>query len=52
MERVMQWLRMMGTTGAVLNARSLSEERERERWMVDALLLRLSIREQEAAAAA
>jgi hypothetical protein len=42
MERVLMWLRMLGTTGAVANARSLSEQRERETWIVDALLLRLT----------
>jgi hypothetical protein len=42
MERVLTWLRMLGTTGAVANARLLSEERERERWVVDALQARLS----------
>jgi hypothetical protein len=41
MERVLTWLRMLGTTGAVANARLLSEERERERWVVDALQARL-----------
>jgi hypothetical protein len=51
MERLMRWLRMFGTAGAVINARSLSEERERERWVVDSLAARLSIRDREAAAA-
>jgi hypothetical protein len=41
MERVLTWLRMLGTSGAVANARMLSEERERERWVVDALQARL-----------
>jgi hypothetical protein len=41
MERVLTWLRMLGTSGAVANARVLSEERERERWVVDALQARL-----------
>jgi hypothetical protein len=44
MERVLTWLRMLGTTGAVANARLLSEERERERWAVDALQMRLTTR--------
>ena len=47
----MRWLRMFGTAGALVNARSLSEERERERWLVESLMLRLSIRDQEATAA-
>ena len=51
MERVWLWLRMLGTTGAVANARLLSEERDRERWAVDALLTRLAITEPETAAA-
>jgi len=51
MERLVRWLRMLGTTGAVINARSLSEERERERGLVDSLAARVSIREREAAAA-
>jgi len=51
MERVLLWLRMLGTTGAVANARLLSEERERERWVVDSLLTRLAITEPETAAA-
>jgi hypothetical protein len=41
MEPVLTWLRMLGTSGAVANARMLSEERERERWIVDALQVRL-----------
>jgi hypothetical protein len=44
MERVLAWLRMMGPSGAVANARLLSEERERERWIVDALQVRLTAR--------
>lgn len=44
MERVLTWLRMLGTTGAVANARLLSEEREREGWVVDALQMRLMAR--------
>ena len=36
------WLRMLGTTGAVANARLLSDERERETWVVDALQARLA----------
>ena len=51
MERVWLWLRMLGTTGAVANARLLSEERERERRVVDSLLARLAITEPETAAA-
>ena len=47
----MRWLRMLGTAGAVINASSLSEERERERWLVESLMLRLSIRDQDATAA-
>jgi hypothetical protein len=41
MERVLTWLRMLGTSGAVANARRLSDERERERWIVDSLQTRL-----------
>jgi hypothetical protein len=48
---VLLWLRMLGTTGAVANARWLSEERERERWVVDSLLTRLAITEPETVAA-
>ena len=51
MERLVRWLRMMGTTGAVANARSLSEERERERGVVESLMVRLSITDQKATAA-
>ena len=42
MKRVLTWLRMLGTSGAVANARMLTEERERERWVVDALQARLA----------
>jgi hypothetical protein len=42
MERVLKWLRMLGTTGAVANARLLHDEREREMWIVDALQARLA----------
>jgi hypothetical protein len=42
MERVLTWLRMLGASGAVANARMLSDERERERWAVDALQARLT----------
>jgi hypothetical protein len=42
MERVLTWLRMLGPSGAVANARLLSEQRERERWIVDALQARLA----------
>jgi hypothetical protein len=44
MERVLTWLRMLGTSGAVANARMLSDERERERWVVDGLQARLMAR--------
>jgi hypothetical protein len=44
MERVLTWMRMLGTSGAVANARLLSEERERERWAVDGLQARLLAR--------
>jgi hypothetical protein len=44
MERVLTWLRMLGTSGAVANARMLSDERERDRWIVDSLQMRLSAR--------
>jgi hypothetical protein len=44
MERVLTWLRMLGTTGAMANARLLHDERERERWIVDALQARLATR--------
>jgi hypothetical protein len=44
MERVLTWLRMLGTSGAVANARRLSEERERERWVIDSLQTRLVAR--------
>jgi hypothetical protein len=42
MERLLTWLRMLGTSGAVANARLLSEQREREGWIVDALQARLT----------
>ena len=45
MNRVLMRLRMLGTTGAVANARLLSAERERETWVVDALQARLTTRE-------
>ena len=51
MERVWLWLRMLGTTGAVANARSLSDQRERERWIVDSLSTRLALTDPEASAA-
>jgi uncharacterized protein with PIN domain len=51
MERLVRWLRMLGTTGAVANARSLSEERERERGVVESLMARLAITDQRATAA-
>ena len=51
MKRVWLWLRMLGTAGAVANARSLSEERERESWAVDSLSARLGLSDPEAAAA-
>lgn len=51
MERLWQWLRMLGTTGAVANARLLSEERERERWIVDALEARLAVSDRTVTAA-
>ena len=41
MERLLTWLRMLGTSGAVANARLLSEQKEREVWVVDALQTRL-----------
>jgi hypothetical protein len=44
MERVLMWLRMLGATGAVANARLLHDEREREMWIVDALQARLVTR--------
>ena len=47
----MRWLRLLGTAGAVVNAGSLSEERERERGVVDSLLARLSVKDREATAA-
>jgi hypothetical protein len=50
MKRVLMWVRMLGTTGAVANARSLSEERERERWVVDALQMRLAVTERPVSA--
>jgi hypothetical protein len=52
MERVWLWLRMLGTTGAVANARMLHEERERERWVVDSMLTRLAISDPETTAVA
>ena len=52
MERVWQWLRMLGTTGAVANAQSLSEQRRRESRLVDALLTRLAISDSKATKAA
>jgi hypothetical protein len=51
MNRVLTWLQMLGTTGAVANARVLLDEREREKWMVDSLLLRLTVTDPQAAAA-
>ena len=48
MERVLLWLRMLGTTGAVANARSLSEERQQEKWIVDSLLTRLALTDRKA----
>ena len=48
MERLVRWLRMLGTTGAVANARALSEERERERGVVDVLMARLALTDQTA----
>jgi len=48
----MRWLRTLGTAGAVVNAHALHEERERERGVVDSLMIRMSIRDREAAAAA
>ena len=51
MERVWLWLRMLGTTGAVANARSLADQHERERSIVDSLLTRLAISDPEATAA-
>jgi hypothetical protein len=51
MERVLMWLRMLGTSGAVANARSLSEERERDRGAVDALCMRLTVADPQASAA-
>ena len=51
MERVLQWLRMLGTTGAVVNARALSEQRHAEQTVIDALTERLAMREVNPAAA-
>jgi hypothetical protein len=54
MERVLAWFRMLGTSGAVVNARLLADQRERERWIVDALEARLaepSLRDSPASAA-
>ena len=51
MERVLRWLRMLGTTGAVANARMLSEQRQHENWTVDSLLTRLALTDREATAA-
>ena len=51
MEFLLRWLRTLGTSGAVANAHSLSEEREREEGLVDSLLARLSVRDREATAA-
>jgi hypothetical protein len=51
MKRVLTWLQMLGTTGAVANARVLLDEREREKWIVDALLVRMTVTEPQAAAA-
>ena len=44
MERVLTWLRMLGPSGAVANARMLFEQREREQWIVDSLQMRLTAR--------
>jgi hypothetical protein len=51
MKRVLTWLQMLGTTGAVANARVLLEEREREKWIVDSLLVRLTVTDPQASAA-
>jgi len=51
MERVLTWLRMLGTSGAVANARKLSEERERETWIVDALTAKVNVSDSQPAAA-
>ena len=51
MDWLVRWLRSFGTIGAVENARSLAEERERERAIVDSLTARLALSDREAAAA-
>ena len=43
---------MLGTTGAVANARWLSEQRQREGRLVESLLTRLAISEAKATKAA
>jgi hypothetical protein len=47
----MRWLRTMGTSGAVANARSLSEEREHEKEVVESLSARLAITDRKLTAA-
>ena len=51
MERVLQWLRTLGTTGAMANARALSEQRHLEEAIVAGLLNRLEVVEAPPAAA-
>jgi hypothetical protein len=51
MERLILWFRMWGAAGATANARMLSEERLRERWIVDALEARLAVTDPQTAAA-
>jgi hypothetical protein len=51
MERLWEWVRRLGTTGAVANARLLSDERERERWIVAALEARLAVSDETVTAA-
>jgi len=51
MERVLRWLRMLGTTGAVANARALADQRQAEQSTIDALTARLAITDVRPAAA-
>jgi hypothetical protein len=51
MERVLRWLQMLGTTGALANARALSDERHTEDDIVERLMGRLGISDAPSAAA-
>jgi hypothetical protein len=51
MERVLRWLQMLGTTGAVANARALSDQHRDEDEIVNRLMARLAINDVPSAAA-